>query len=143
MKKMKWSLILVALASIFVLAACAAKADTDSEEKPVPAPYAGMKNPVEGKTDAADAGKLIYTDNCLTCHGESGKGDGPGGTSLKIKPADLTEVAANDDDDRIFWIVSEGGVPAGKSEDMKPWKDTLSQDEIWQVITYMRTIKQK
>ena len=137
MKRTVWMLILVVGA--FVLFGCASP--TPAADKPIPAPYAGMKNPVVDKADTVAAGKKIYTDNCATCHGDKGKGDGPGGASLKAKPADLSEVAANDDDDRILWTISEGGAAAGKSADMKPWKDQLSQDEIWQVISYMRTFK--
>jgi mono/diheme cytochrome c family protein len=141
MKKMRWILMLVVGASMLMLAACAAPAPAASTEAPVPAPYAGMKNPLAGKADAVDAGKATFMDNCSTCHGDKGKGDGPGGASLKVKPADLTEVAANDEDDRIIWTISEGGAAAGKSADMRPWKDQLSQEEIWQVVTYMRTLK--
>ena len=145
MKKMRLLLMLAVGASMLLLAACAAAApgasDAEPTDVPVTAPYAGMKNPVDGKADAMTAGKQIYTDNCATCHGDKGKGDGPGGASLKVKPADLSEVAKDDPDDRIFWVISIGGQPAGYSADMKPWKDQLSQDEIWQVVSYIRSFK--
>lgn len=142
MKKINWFLMLAVSTSMLLLAACAAAAPAaEPTDVPVPAPYAGMKNPVNGNADAITAGKQLYTDSCATCHGDKGKGDGPGGASLKVKPADLSDVAENDPDDRIFWIISEGGEPAGFSADMKPWKDQLSQDEIWQLVSYVRTFK--
>jgi len=132
-------LAVLALASA-ALAGCASKA-AEPTDVPVPSEYAGMTNPFNGQADAAAAGKTIYTENCASCHGDSGKGDGPAGEALDPKPADLTEVAANDPDDRINWIIHEGGAPAGFSASMTAWKDVLSDDEIWQVITYMRTLK--
>jgi mono/diheme cytochrome c family protein len=145
MKKINWILMPIVSVTMFALAACAAAAPAapagEPTDVPVTAPYAGMKNPFDGKADAAAAGKVIYTDNCATCHGDAGKGDGPGGASLKVKPADLAEVAANDPDDRIFWVINVGGETAGYSADMKAWKDQLSQDEIWQTVTYIRSFK--
>jgi len=37
-------------------------------------------------------GKDLFTMRCASCHGESGKGDGPAGAALKIPPADLTQI---------------------------------------------------
>ncbi len=40
------------------------------------------------------SGRALYEANCLTCHGASGKGDGPGAAGLTRRPADLTGIAA-------------------------------------------------
>jgi mono/diheme cytochrome c family protein len=40
-----------------------------------------------------DFGKREYTSNCATCHGVTGKGDGPYVEYLKKKPSDLTVLA--------------------------------------------------
>jgi len=42
----------------------------------------------------ADEGAQVYAANCTTCHGPSGKGDGPLSAELPRKPADLTRIAA-------------------------------------------------
>lgn len=39
-------------------------------------------------------GELLYQLHCLTCHGESGKGNGPMARILKIKPANLRRLSA-------------------------------------------------
>lgn len=39
-----------------------------------------------------DTGKYEYMAHCVTCHGDSGKGDGPLVASLKKRPADLTRI---------------------------------------------------
>ena len=43
----------------------------------------------------SDVGKDEYDSKCATCHGASGKGDGPQAQFLPNKPADLTILAKN------------------------------------------------
>jgi mono/diheme cytochrome c family protein len=38
-------------------------------------------------------GQAIYKEKCASCHGEAGKGDGPGGAALNPRPRDLTDPA--------------------------------------------------
>lgn len=38
-----------------------------------------------------DLGQRLYLKNCAACHGERGRGDGPGGKSQPKKPADFTD----------------------------------------------------
>ena len=42
---------------------------------------------------AKHSGKREYESHCATCHGVSGKGDGPRAAVLPIRPADLTMLA--------------------------------------------------
>jgi cytochrome c5 len=141
MKKSLYLMIGVIILSALVLTACGAPKATEEPDKPVPAPYAGMTDPFIGQADAIAAGKQIYTDNCASCHGDDAKGDGPAGASLDPKPADLVQALSEDQDDRVNWTINEGGAAVGKSASMAAWKGTLSQDEIWQVIAYLRTLK--
>lgn len=142
-------LLLFGLVVIFsiVLSGCgAAKTEEKTEavvtaDIEVPAEYAGMTNPFESDTDAVEAGKIVYESNCLSCHGESGTGDGPAGASLNPKPGDLKEVAANDSVDRIFWRITEGGMMEPFNSSMPAWKGVLSEDERWQVVSYIQTLK--
>lgn len=43
---------------------------------------------------AVDDGAALFRQYCTSCHGESGRGDGPVAASLKLPPADLTGIAA-------------------------------------------------
>ncbi len=38
-------------------------------------------------------GAALFTTHCASCHGSSGRGDGPVAEFLKIPPADLTQIA--------------------------------------------------
>ena len=43
--------------------------------------------------ESSDYGKHVYDSNCATCHGLTGKGDGPMKAYLKVAPTDLTTIA--------------------------------------------------
>jgi mono/diheme cytochrome c family protein len=49
----------------------------------------------EVSAQAMEFGKGEYLRSCASCHGSSGKGDGPVAKSLTKKPADLTKLAEN------------------------------------------------
>jgi mono/diheme cytochrome c family protein len=41
---------------------------------------------------SADRGQALFGAYCASCHGASGKGDGPGAVNLKKAPPDLTRI---------------------------------------------------
>ena len=98
----------------------------------------------------AEAGKTTYTVNCVPCHGETGKGDGPVGAVLQPPPRDLSGgdfVFDTDDDGQkgtdadLKAVISKGGAAFGGSPLMAPWP-MLSDADIDNVIAYIRTLKQ-
>nr|MCH9680690.1 c-type cytochrome [Deltaproteobacteria bacterium] len=40
---------------------------------------------------AATAARKVWTDKCAVCHGEDGKGQGPGAMALNPKPRSFTD----------------------------------------------------
>ena len=44
--------------------------------------------------DAQSEGELLFVKNCVSCHGVTGRGDGPLAARLGTAPADLTQIAA-------------------------------------------------
>jgi mono/diheme cytochrome c family protein len=92
---------------------------------------------------AADAGKQIFGTNCSSCHGTDAKGDGPAAASLNPKPADLIDLQSEFGDAYLFWRISEGGAMPPFNSQMPSWKSTLSEDQIWQTITYIRSLGKK
>ncbi len=108
----------------------------DEEEK---VPEEKLVARATGKGDPAK-GKEIYAEKCGSCHGPEGEGDGPAAAALDPKPRNLSdaEYVSTLSDEHIFKTISEGGAAVGKSPLMPPWKGVLSEDDIWNVIAYLR-----
>jgi len=102
--------------------------------------YAKVRNPLATSDATLREGKGLYEKNCVTCHGTSGHGDGPASKGLNPAPADLTAAIRMPiaSDAYLDWTISEGGVPVHSA--MPPYKTTLSSDEIWKVVLYLRTL---
>lgn len=80
-------------------------------------------------------GKKVYTDKCVGCHGEKGKGDGIGAGMLSKKPADYTDKKAMSKltDEDMKKTVKQGKAP------MPSWGTILTDREIDDVVAYIRT----
>ncbi len=87
-------------------------------------------------------GKVAYATYCASCHGVGGKGDGAAAAALNPKPRDLTDKAymAKLKDDYLFEITKKGGAAVGKSAVMPPWGSALKDDDIWNVVAYIRSL---
>ncbi|HYB91206.1 MAG TPA: cytochrome c [Candidatus Binataceae bacterium] len=96
---------------------------------------------------AADlaAAKQNYKTFCTKCHGPEGKGDGTAAATLKTKPRDFTDCArmAKETDDVLFKVIKNGGPAAGFSADMQAWSSGFEDDEIRDLIAYVRTFCKK
>lgn len=75
---------------------------------------------------------LVYEENCLSCHEEKGKGDiGPNLTDaywLNVKKTDP---------ETIYKFIVVGNEDNG----MPAWGDTLSKEELYQVVGYVLSLK--
>jgi len=97
-----------------------------------PPEMAGRKNPTPADKASLVRGKQIYDASCASCHGASGKGDGPAGKALNPKPADLAAMAPQHPPGDLAWKIETGRGP------MPPWKGVLTQNEIWDVVNYVQ-----
>jgi mono/diheme cytochrome c family protein len=128
-------------ASVLALAACStsnensASANENATLAPVPTEFAGLSNPLGD--DAASAGADVFHTNCEACHGPQGHGDGPAGQALDPRPRNLAQLQASAGDDFLFWRIHEG--KPGTS--MVAWKGILTDEQIWQVVSFIRTLK--
>ena len=97
-----------------------------------------LNNPLAADSDSWKAGAAIYKTACVVCHGNGGAGDGIAGAALFPRPADLTSKEVLDQSDgAIFWKLTEGKPP------MAGYKSIYSDQQRWELVEFIRTLKQK
>ena len=100
---------------------------------------AKVKNPVASTPESIAAGKAVFS-KCAPCHGINGEG-GPGNDLIPAAPSlvdDMWDHGGTDGE--IFDSIKNGVAP---DFNMVPWKDQLKDDDIWNVVNYVRSIKKK
>ena len=87
-----------------------------------------------------ERGREIYKANCVACHGETGKGDGPGAGVLKPPPRDHTDRAymSTLTDKEIGDIIKMGGAIKGKP--LMPSHPQIAGDDLAAVVAYVRSL---
>ncbi|MCC6300366.1 MAG: c-type cytochrome [Anaerolineales bacterium] len=133
---MKKTMLLLLVIGAVVLAACGgSQAEATATLEPVPADFAGKTNPLGA--DAATEGAKVFQVNCEPCHGPLGHGDGPAGAALDPQPKNLGEFQSRAGDDYLFWRINTG--KPGTS--MAAWAGILTEEQIWQAVAFIRTLK--
>lgn len=113
---------------------------------PVVAQWLDLSVPERPSSDAAmvDAGQAIYEESCWFCHGEDGEGEGPVAAYMWPRPRDfmtasykLRTTASGElpTDEDLFRTITLG-LPGTA---MPEWGSTLTEDERWQVIAYIKS----
>jgi mono/diheme cytochrome c family protein len=94
-----------------------------------------IQRPAPADDAAATRGKRLYRQNCLPCHGETGKGEGPMGKAIGAHPGNLTDKArmGKHSDGEVYWKTAKGKLP------MPAFEQKLNEKEIWDVVAYVRT----
>jgi mono/diheme cytochrome c family protein len=130
MKTMK--LLFVSLALLAMSAAIIA------QPKPwvVPANFKSMANPVAKSAASNTAGKTLYDKNCASCHGKVGLGDGVKARALQTFPGDFSKAEFQGQTDGDLHYKTK----TGRGE-MPKYEGKLTDDDIWNVVNYMRTFK--
>jgi mono/diheme cytochrome c family protein len=79
----------------------------------------------------------LYQENCASCHGQTGKGDGPKAASLASPVADFSSLSymANISTNDLYDLIS-----AGKAPDMPAFEGQLSEAERWSLSDYIRSL---
>jgi mono/diheme cytochrome c family protein len=103
-----------------------------------PKAYEGKQSTIAPGPETIAAGRRIYAENCGSCHGSNGLGNGEVARALSPSPALLAYMIRRpiSVDEYLLWTISEGGEQFGS--EMPAFKDKLSGDDIWRVVAYMR-----
>ena len=137
-ERMKNHLIfVVALFFLIALSACGGYSAVNSPLflATVPPDFVGKTNPLD--PDASTAGAAIFKTYCSSCHGDTGHGDGEAGLYLDPRPANLVTLNSIVADDFLYWRINTGK----EGTSMPAWKGVLDEQQIWQVIAFIRTFK--
>jgi putative copper export protein/mono/diheme cytochrome c family protein len=106
----------------------------------VPAyPTSFYRSPTGFAASGIAQGAALFQAHCAACHGAEGHGDGPQAAGLPVPPADLT--AAHlwaHSDGELFWWLSHGIEAPEGGLAMPGFASTLSGDERWRLIDYVR-----
>jgi len=90
-------------------------------------------NPVPADSNSVARGKKILLQNCSACHGENAEGLDAEIVGLEKNPPNLKERIKMHPDGDFFWKIQEG------RGDMPPFKDDLTDEQIWEVINHIRS----
>jgi len=97
-------------------------------------------NPLGNTPDNVSAGEKLYQKDakplaCVQCHGSKGQGDGSMAKGMNPKPRDFscTDMMKNIPDGQLFWIIKNGSKGTGMMG-----FGALKDDQIWQLVSYLR-----
>lgn len=89
-----------------------------------------------------DQGAHWFSFYCVHCHGWTGKGDGPTASKLDPRPRNLTngKYADHISNLDIFGVIKGGGEFRNLSTSMPPWGNILQDQDIWNVVAFIRSL---
>ena len=92
--------------------------------------------------DPSPATVKLYDTYCVQCHGVNRDGNGINSAHMAVKPRDHTDSKAMGDtpDDLLFKAIKEGGLSVNKSVLMPVWGGVLKDEEIKDLVKYLRFI---
>ena len=96
----------------------------------------GLRDPEPVTESSIASGRALYRENCVACHGERGRGNGPSAVGLDPPPADLVLHVPQHTDGELFYMISRG-VPDSA---MPEWRTVLTERERWDLVHYLREL---
>lgn len=96
-----------------------------------------VTNPRKSSGESLAHGKKLYETNCAVCHGLNGGGQGPSAHGITTFPRQLWVWNNTDSstDGYLYWFITNG------RNEMPPWGVILSENDRWDVINYIKTLK--
>jgi len=137
----KGVLFLVAVGGLVMAAGCSS--DGSATPAPAAATAAATALPAGITPEVLARGRAIYKANCVACHGETGKGDGPGAGVLKPPPRDHTDYAymSTLTDKNIADVIRMGGAIKGRP--LMPSHPQINGGDLDALVAYVRSLSEK
>lgn len=140
-------LIFLAFLAVSVVAGPPPAVQDPEDPYEIPEVAVNRKNPIL-RTDLSLRGaQTLWKKHCETCHGVSGRGDGPNARLHEQRkghaPRNLTnpKVQENLSDGEIFWRISKGIIEEGNVVIMPKYETKIpSETERWQLVLYVREL---
>jgi mono/diheme cytochrome c family protein len=105
-------------------------------------PAAAVNEPPDTGADAAvSRGGVVFASNCVTCHGVNADGGGRIAHLYLPRPANLRQSDKNDA--YLALIIRKGGAAMGRSEFMPAWESELSEGQVRDLVSYLRSINNR
>jgi mono/diheme cytochrome c family protein len=110
----------------------------DAKPWVVPDEFKTMTNPVPKGDESNKAGKDLYDKQCASCHGKRGLSDGFKSRTLSDFAGDFSsDYYQNQTDGEHFYKTKFG------RGEMPKYEGILTDEEIWNIVNYMRTFKKE
>jgi mono/diheme cytochrome c family protein len=98
-----------------------------------------LRNPIPRSAESIARGRQLFEKDCAVCHGAEGKGDGVAAAALPQRPDDLGRIAPPPvfPDGVVAYRIING------VKMMPAFKATLSENEIWDLLNFIRSLAPK
>ncbi len=117
----------------------------------IPSEYGDMRFPSEFvdpkdknkvKPEVIANGTVLFQTQCIDCHGQNARGDGPYGKTMYPKANNLRDTATqNKSPGELYWLIAHGinltGMPAWGTDYGGP----NGEKEIWMLVAYVRSLQ--
>ena len=131
-------IVLTLLVFAFVLGAQQSQPPAKASENKIQPEDAQKANPVKPTPESLAKGKKVYAIDCAVCHGDNGDGKGDMASDMKnITDFTNPEVQKGRTDGEWFYIIKKG-----KGE-MPPEGDRAKDEEVWNLVNYIRAFAKK
>lgn len=106
-----------------------------------PDTFYNLVNPLQNTPAHIEKGRSLFTTDvqptCAMCHGNKGDGTGGFGADMTPKPRNFTctQMMKDIPDGQLFWVIQNGSPETG----MPPFQG-LQDEQIWQLILYIRSL---
>ena len=122
---------ILVFSALILLVAGAAWARVGTLVQQAPPKAKALSNPFAGDELTQRAGAKLFARNCSACHGSEGTGSGK---APPLNQADVRDASPG----ALFWVLRNGSLKRGM-----PSFAHLPAPQRWQIITYLKSLKER